>query len=97
MVRNSFTLEFFISNFDLELVPKKPTSRIFRSEVSTHDLARYSDGDNRRTCHLTVYCFSPENVVYLWEYTFYTKFLVCSLNRVQVVLNRNGRKDGGQQ
>ena len=24
------------------------------------------------------------------------QFLVCSLNRVQVVLNRNGRKDGGQ-
>ena len=25
------------------------------------------------------------------------KFLVCSLNRVQPVLDRNGRKDGGQQ
>ena len=24
-------------------------------------------------------------------------YLVCSSNRVQVVLNRNGRKDGGQQ
>ena len=36
------------------------------------------------------------------DYTDFTygntlKFLVCSLNRVQVVLNRNGRKDGGQQ
>ena len=71
----SFCLEtrsrwnFFISSFDLELVPKKPTSRSFRSEASAYGVARSIDGDNHRTCHITVYCFSPENVMYLWEYT----------------------------
>ena len=34
-----------------------------------YGLARSGDGDNRRTCHITGYCFSLENVVYLWEYT----------------------------
>ena len=69
-------------------------SRSFRSEASTYGLARSSDGNNRRTYHITVYRFSLEHVVYLWNTQ---KFLVFSSNRVQVVLNRNGRKDGGQQ
>ena len=74
-----------ISSPDLELVPKTPTSHSFRLETS-------GDGDNRRTCHMTVYCFLLENVVYLLEYT-----KAVSLNRVQLLLNRNGRKDDGQQ
>ena len=61
-------------------------SRSLCSEASTYGLARSGDGDNRRTCHVTVYCFSPENVVYLWENT-----KVFSLNRIQLVLNRNGK------
>ena len=44
-----------ISFFDLELVPKTPTSRSCRLEVSTYAQARSGDGDNRRTCHRTVY------------------------------------------
>ena len=52
-----FMLEFFISSLDLELVPKTPTSRSFRSEASTYGLACSGDGDNHRTCHITVYCF----------------------------------------
>ena len=47
-----------MSSLDLELVPKKPTSRSFRSEASIYDLACSGDGDNHRTCHITVYCFS---------------------------------------
>ena len=80
-----------IFSFDLELVQK---SR--RLEAPTYGLAFSGDGDNRRTYHITVCCSSLENVVYLCcGHT--QKFLVCSLNRVQLVLNRNGRKDVGQQ
>ena len=67
LLRSSFVLEFFISSFDLELVPKKPTSRSFRSEALTYGLAHSSDGDNRRTCHMMMYCFSLKNVMYPWE------------------------------
>ena len=44
---------------DLELVPKNPTSRSFRSEASTYGLAPSGDGDNHRTCHITVYSKNP--------------------------------------
>ena len=39
------------------MVPKKPTSRSFRSEASTYGLACSGDGDNHRTFHIMVYCF----------------------------------------
>ena len=82
MVRNSSRWNFFTSSFDLEPVKKKPTSRSFRSEVSTYGLARPCDGDNRRTRQIMVCCFSLENVVYPYG---------------MLGLNRNGMKDGGQQ
>ena len=72
--------------------------KCFRTTASFYSaklciLACSGDGDNHRTCHTTVYCFSRGNVVYLWEFT---EFLVRSLNIILLVLNRNGRKDGGQ-
>ena len=58
-------------------------------------LTCFGDGNNRRTYHITVHCFSLQKMCCTLGNT--QKFLVCSLNRVQLVLNRNGRKDGGQQ
>ena len=57
------------SNREQTLVPKNPTSHSFRSETSRYGLAGSVDGDNSRTCQETVYCFSLDNVAYLWEYT----------------------------
>ena len=74
----------------MELVPKKPTSRSFLSEASTYGLACSGDGDNHRTCHITVYCFSLK-----MRHTCGNAqgLFVCSLSRLSPVVNRNGRKD----
>ena len=58
-------LKFSILSLDLELVPKRPMSHSFRPEASTYGLACSGDGDNREAYHITVCCFSLENVVYL--------------------------------
>ena len=83
---------FSISSLDLELVPKKPTSRSFLSEASTYGLACSGDGDNHRTCHIMVYCFSLK-----MRHTCgkAQELFVCSLSRLSPVVNRNGRKDSG--
>ena len=75
----------------MELVPKKPTSRSFRSEASTYGLACSGDGDNHRTCHIAVYCFSLR----MRRTCGNTQELfVCSLSIESPVINRNGKKDG---
>ena len=51
-------------------------------------------GDNHRTCHITVYCFSLTDKRSTCENT--QDFFVCSLSILSPVLNRNGRKDGRQ-
>ena len=84
---------FLIFSLDLELVPKKPTSNSFRSEASTYGLTCSGDRDNHRTCYRTVHCFSLK----MWRTCGNTQeFFVCSLSRLSHVVNRNGRKDGGQ-
>ena len=55
----------------------KPTSRSFRSEASTYGLACSGDGDNHKTCHTTVYCFSLK-MRPTWGNT-----QVCSLSRLK--------------
>ena len=67
LLRNSFGIFYFL--IWLGTSSKRPSSRSFRLETSTHGLARSGGRDNRKTCHITVHCFSLENVVYLWEYT----------------------------
>ena len=58
-----------MSSPELKLVPRNLTPRSFHSEASAYGLTRSGDGDNHRTCHMTMYCFLLENVVYLPEYT----------------------------
>ena len=84
---------FSISSLDLELVPKKPTPRSFRSEASTYDLACSGDGDDHRTCNITVYCFSLKMRRTCGNTQ---EFFVCSMSRLSRVVNRNERKDDGQ-
>ena len=63
--------------------------RSFRSEASTYGLACSGDGDDHRTCHITVYCFSLKmrrNCGNTQE------FFVCSMSRLSPVVNRNERK-----
>ena len=55
-------------------------SRSFHSEASAYGLACSDDGDNHRTCHIPVYCFSLKMRRTCWN----TKeFLVCSLSRLK--------------
>ena len=56
--------------------------------------SRFSPKQTPHAWHTTVYCFSPKMCCI---YGNTQKFLVCSLNGVQLVLNRNGRKDDRQQ
>ena len=85
------TLEFF------DFLPKLGTSSKntdvsqLSFGASADGLACSGDGDNHRTCHITVYCFSLKHAVYLRQYT-----RVLSLSRLSPKVNRNGRKDGGQ-
>ena len=65
-----------------------------RLEAPTYGLAPSSDGDNHRTCHLTVHCFLARKCGVPMGIH---KLLDCSSGRVMAVLSRNGRKDGGQQ
>ena len=52
------------------------------------------NGDNHRTCYITVYCFSLK----MRRSCGNTQELfVFSLSRLSPVVNRNGRKDDGQR
>ena len=65
----------------------------FHSEASTYGLTCSGDGDNHRTCHITVYYFSLKMRRTCGNTQ---EFFVCSLSRLSPVVNRNGRKDSGQ-
>ena len=80
-----------LASFARLLAKKNPTSLNLRSEASTYGLTFSGDGDNHRTCHITVYCFSLK----MRRTCGNTQELFfCSLSRLSPPINRNGRKDG---
>ena len=85
------TLDHFF--YASHICHKFPCKLSFRSEASADGLTCSCDGNNHRTCHITIYCFSLKMRCIFGNTQ---EFFVCSLSRLSPVVNRNGRKGGGQ-